>query len=65
MPEMSGIEAVKIIRSKGFKEVPIIAITAQTMKGDREKCIEAGMDDFISKPIKKEFILKMIEKWCN
>ncbi len=65
MPEMSGIEAVKIIRSKGFKEVPIIAITAQTMKGDREKCIEAGMDDFISKPIKKEIILKMIEKWCN
>ncbi|MCP4147776.1 MAG: response regulator, partial [bacterium] len=64
MPLLNGLEATRQIRDKGFGEVPIIAMTAQSMKGDREKCIDAGMDDYISKPVKREKVLKMIKKWC-
>ncbi len=69
MPEMNGLEATKEIRewetrnSQPAAPIPIIAMTAQAMKGDREKCLEAGMDDYISKPIKRETVFKMIEKW--
>jgi len=53
MPEMDGIEATKIIRKiEKLKDVPIIAMTAHSMKGDRERFIKAGMDDYLSKPIK-------------
>jgi ligand-binding sensor domain-containing protein/signal transduction histidine kinase/DNA-binding response OmpR family regulator len=65
MPKMNGLEATRIIRAKGYKEIPIIAMTAQSMKGDREKCIAAGMDDYIAKPIKKEEVLRIINKWCH
>ncbi len=64
MPEMNGLEATEIIRKKGYKNIPIIAMTAETMKGDREKCIDAGMNDYISKPIKRDLVFKMIKKWC-
>ncbi len=63
MPEMDGKEAARLIREKGFTQVPIIALTAASMKGDREKCMEAGMNDYISKPIKKETIFEVIKKW--
>jgi two-component system sensor histidine kinase/response regulator len=63
MPEMDGREAARIIRSKGFTHVPIIAMTAESMKGDREKCLAAGMNDYISKPINREEVLAMIKKW--
>lgn len=63
MPEMDGREAARIIRSKGYNSVPIIAMTAESMKGDREKCLEAGMNDYISKPIKQETVFNMIKKW--
>jgi len=64
MPQMDGLEAAKTIREKGFKDIPIIAMTAQSMKGDREKCLEAGMNDYISKPIKREVVFSMVKKWC-
>ncbi len=65
MPVTDGKEATRIIRGLGFKDIPIIAMTAQTMKGDREKCLAAGMDDYISKPIKKEEVLKTVRKWTH
>ncbi len=63
MPEMDGKEATKKLRSNGFTAIPIIAMTAQAMKGDREKCLDAGMNDYISKPIKREVVFEMVKKW--
>jgi CheY-like chemotaxis protein len=63
MPEMDGIEATKAIRERGFDTIPIVAMTAHAMKGDREKCLEADMDDYITKPIKREIVFEMLEKW--
>ncbi|OEU46182.1 MAG: hypothetical protein BBJ60_01015 [Desulfobacterales bacterium S7086C20] len=63
MPEMDGMKATRAIRKKGFSTIPIIAMTANAMKGDREKCLEAGMDDYIPKPIKREIVFEMLEKW--
>lgn len=63
MPELSGIDATKLLREKGFMSVPIIAMTANAMKGDREKCLEAGMTDYIAKPIKREVVFEMLQKW--
>jgi signal transduction histidine kinase/DNA-binding response OmpR family regulator len=64
MPEMGGYEATKIIRAlEEDKRIPIIALTAETIKGERERCIEAGMDDYITKPVIKSTIEKAILKW--
>ncbi|WP_028578919.1 response regulator [Desulfogranum japonicum] len=63
MPEMDGLEATRTLREKGYTGVPIIAMTANAMKGDREICLEAGMNDYISKPIKREIVFEIIEKW--
>jgi CheY-like chemotaxis protein len=63
MPEMDGMEATKEIRRRGYAAIPIIALTAHAMKGDREKCIEAGMDDYITKPVKRENIFEILEKY--
>jgi CheY-like chemotaxis protein len=65
MPEMDGLEATKQLRSRGFFSIPIIAMTANAMKGDREICLEAGMNDYITKPVKREIIFAMIEKWLH
>ncbi len=64
MPIMNGREATGEIRKQGYTDVPIIAMTAESMKGDRERCIEAGMNDYISKPIKRDVVFKMVKKWC-
>ncbi len=63
MPELDGIEASQSIRKKGFDTIPIVAMTAHAMKGDREKCIESGMNDYITKPIKRELVFEVLEKW--
>ncbi|MCP5048144.1 MAG: response regulator, partial [bacterium] len=65
MPVMDGREATKRIREKGFKQVPIIAMTAASMKNDAEECFKAGMNDFISKPIHREIVFKMINNWVS
>jgi len=65
MPEMDGKQATKEIRRLGYNDIPIIAMTAQAMKGDREKCIQAGMDDYVSKPIKRRTVMKLIEQWLR
>jgi CheY-like chemotaxis protein len=65
MPEMDGYEATVKIRlhENSSKHTLIIAMTAYAMQGDRERCLKAGMDDYIAKPIKKESLFKMMEKW--
>lgn len=67
MPEMSGYEATKAIRSheNGKSRVPIVALTAGTVKGEQERCIEAGMDDYLSKPVVVSDIAEMIEKYLG
>ncbi|MEI7637400.1 MAG: ATP-binding protein [Syntrophus sp. (in: bacteria)] len=69
MPEMDGFEATAMIRAPDSRvrnrKVPIVAMTANAMKGDREACLEAGMDDYLSKPVKKEDISMVLEKWLK
>ena len=65
MPEMDGIAATREIRNLKLESqnIPIVAMTAHAMKGDMEMCLEAGMDDYISKPIKREIVFGILEKW--
>jgi len=63
MPEMDGKQATRKIRASGFKNVPIIAMTAEVMKGDEAKCLEAGMNAFIPKPIKRENVLEILNRY--
>jgi signal transduction histidine kinase/ActR/RegA family two-component response regulator len=67
MPEMDGCEASSIIRKlPGQKgRVPIVALTAYAMQGDRERCLAAGMDDFLTKPIRRLDLLAVIERWLG
>ncbi len=63
MPIMDGLEATKIIRDELRSVVPIIALTANAIKGESDKCFAAGMDDFISKPFDEQELVAMIAKW--
>jgi CheY-like chemotaxis protein len=66
MPEMDGYDTMKAIRGKdSFKALPIIALTAKAMKGDREKCIESGASDYITKPVDTEQLLALMRMWLN
>lgn len=67
MPEMDGMEATRRIRSLDLtcKNIPIIALTAHAMKGDRDKFIDAGMNDYLQKPVQKDKILNCIAQWAN
>jgi HAMP domain-containing protein/CheY-like chemotaxis protein/signal transduction histidine kinase len=64
MPEMDGYETMQAIRKIGkFKKLPIIALTAKAMKGDREKCIEAGASDYVAKPVDTDQLLSLLRVW--
>ncbi|HTL08050.1 MAG TPA: two-component regulator propeller domain-containing protein [Chitinophagaceae bacterium] len=65
MPEMDGLEATRNIRSNASRQPIIIAMTANAMQDDRENCLGAGMDDYISKPFKPHEIAVMIKKWAS
>jgi signal transduction histidine kinase/DNA-binding response OmpR family regulator/HAMP domain-containing protein len=66
MPELDGYDTMRFIRGLDqFKNLPIIAITAKAMKGDREKCIEAGASDYIAKPINMEQLLSLLRVWLT
>lgn len=66
MPEMNGYEVAKAIRDfEGVEGIPIIALTAGNVKGEKEKCLEAGMDDFIVKPVVEETIAVALKKWLK
>ncbi len=66
MPEMDGFQATQQIRQqRPDLTLPIIALTANAMEGDRERCLAAGMDDYLSKPFKKEQLLQVVTKWMN
>ncbi len=69
MPEMDGLEATQTLRSSGEtapnRHVPVIAMTAHAMRGDRERCIHAGMDDYLAKPVTWGALSQMLEKWVG
>lgn len=67
MPEMDGFEATRLIRQNEVKgeHTTVIALTADAMTGDREKCLSAGMDDYLNKPFKQEQITDMLKKWIE
>lgn len=65
MPEMDGLEATKQIRQHCNRQPVIIAMTANAMQGDREMCINAGMDDYISKPFNQEELVEVLKKWAS
>jgi CheY-like chemotaxis protein len=75
MPEMDGLTATKEIRRweeqnkqrlpDSLKRIPIVAFTANALKGDREKCLEAGMNDYMAKPIQMDVVLDSIKKWVR
>jgi CheY-like chemotaxis protein len=64
MPEMDGLEATRQIRMQLTHQPVIIAMTANAIQGDREQCLDAGMDDYISKPVVLQVLVNALEKWA-
>jgi CheY-like chemotaxis protein len=64
MPELDGLEATRMIRSTAAYQPVIIAMTANALEQDRDECLNAGMNDYISKPIKLEDMVAMLQKWA-
>jgi CheY-like chemotaxis protein len=66
MPELDGYQTIAVIREKPeLRRLPIIALTAKAMKGDREKCLEAGASDYLAKPVNTEQLLSALRMWLH
>jgi len=66
MPEMDGLQATQEIRKQAaFKNLPIIALTAKAMPDDRQRCLDAGANDYITKPIDVEKLLSLVRIWLS
>jgi two-component system sensor histidine kinase/response regulator len=66
MPQMDGFQATKAIRERPeWQNLPVIAVTARAMKGDRERCLEAGMNDYLPKPIERDELFRILEDWAE
>ena len=66
MPEMDGYQTMREIRKvPEFRALPILALTAKAMKGDREKCLEAGASDYIAKPVNTDQLLSLLRVWLH
>jgi CheY-like chemotaxis protein len=66
MPDMDGYDTMRAIRKFGrFRALPLIAVTAKAMKGDREKCIDAGASDYLAKPVDSAELLSMLRLWLH
>jgi CheY-like chemotaxis protein len=66
MPEMDGYQTIEKIREKSaYRRLPIVALTAKAMKGDREKCLEAGASDYLAKPVNTEQLLSALRMWLH
>jgi len=66
MPEMDGYETMHVIRQNvSLRRLPIIALTAKAMKGDREKCLEAGASEYLAKPVNTEQLLSSLRMWLH
>jgi CheY-like chemotaxis protein len=66
MPEMDGYETMQVIRQNAaFRRLPIVALTAKAMKGDREKCLEAGASEYLAKPVNTEQLLSALRVWLH
>ena len=66
MPEMDGYQTIEMIRKQpAFRRLPIIALTAKAMKGDREKCLEAGASGYLAKPVNTEQLLSALRMWLH
>ena len=66
MPGIDGLQATEALRMlKTTADLPIIAMTANAMEGDRERCLEAGMDDYIAKPIRADQLYEQLQRWVR